>query len=203
MEWIQIIGQHYTQQCTLQRESCFLTVTGLGTAATTMPMVGWGDGGMGLPQGTLSALFVWPSPGKGECSFCSCCLLWIFLWSCCFASTVGEDRVVTWGWKEWASAVGMKAETVCGVVMSEERKQGDLDIYRATVICKSNNLYHDVMNKLELHVQNVWSQHYRRRHNNLVRAVRGNSHQMPLSASFFHTGASCQSRLSHLLQCRS
>lgn len=111
---------------------------GLGTAATTMPMVGCGDGGVELAQGTPSSAFlICPSPGKGECNFCSCCFLWIFLWSCCLASTDGEDRVVTWGWKEWASAAaaaaGTNAETDCGVFISKERKQGDWNTYHDTV----------------------------------------------------------------------
>lgn len=101
-----------------------LTVIGLGTAATTMPIVGWGDGGVGLPQDTPSSAFlICPSPGRGDVSFCSCCFLWIFLWSCCFASTDGEDSMVTWGWKEWASAARAKAETVCEPFTSEENQK--------------------------------------------------------------------------------
>lgn len=124
--WVQIsrTEQKDTGQCDLLSESCSLTVMGLGTAVTTIPMVCWGDAEVGLPQDTLSsALLVCPSPGGGEYSFCSCCccFLWIFLWSCCFASTEGDDRFETWGWKEWASAVGTKADTVCGVFTSEDR----------------------------------------------------------------------------------
>lgn len=63
-----------------------------------MPMAGWGDGGAGLAHGApSSAFFICPSPGEGECSFCSCCLLWIFLCSCCFASVEGDDRMLTLG----------------------------------------------------------------------------------------------------------
>lgn len=49
------------------------------------------------------------SPGRGECSFCSCCFFWILRCNCCLAST-GEGSVFTWGWKELLSAVGTKAD---------------------------------------------------------------------------------------------
>lgn len=109
--------------CSAPRE-LLLTVMGLWTAATMKPMVGWGDGGVGLAHGPpSSALLLCPSPGNGEWSFCSCCFLWIFLWSCCFASTEGEEMVEPWGRKEWASAAGTNAETDCRVLFSKEQKQ--------------------------------------------------------------------------------
>lgn len=100
---------------------------GLGTAATTIPMVGCGESRAGLPQGiagpgvlasVLLAWFCpcpWASPGRGDWSFCSCCFLWIFLWSCCLASTEGEASVFTCGWKDEASDVGTNAEVGVGV----------------------------------------------------------------------------------------
>src|SRR4029434_2197904 len=68
-----------------------LTVIGLGTAATMMPMVGCGESRAGLlddrvawgPGVPASALL--GSTGTGECSFCSCCFFWIFRCSCCLA----------------------------------------------------------------------------------------------------------------------
>lgn len=89
---------------------------GLGTAATTMP-IGGGDRMAGLPLDILvtplvaapSVFFTGDSPGKGDCSFCSCCFFWILRCSCCLAST-GDGRVFTCGWKELLSAVGIKAE---------------------------------------------------------------------------------------------
>ena len=98
-------------------ENCWrITGIGLGTAATTMP-IGWGDRIAGLPLDILvtplvavpSVFFAGDSPGKGDCSFCSCCFFWILRCSCCLAST-GDDRVFTCGWKELLSAVGIKAE---------------------------------------------------------------------------------------------
>lgn len=97
------------------------TVTGLGTAATTMPMVGCGESRAGLPQGMVgpgvlaSVRLIWLSLGSGEWSFCSCCFFWILRCSCCLASTEGEGSVLTWGWKVLASAVGTKAEAGVGV----------------------------------------------------------------------------------------
>lgn len=96
-------------------------MTGLGTAATTMPMVGCGDSRAGLPQGMVgpgvlaSVRLIWLSLGSGEWSFCSCCFFWILRCSCCLASTEGEGSVFTWGWKVLASAVGTKAEAGVGV----------------------------------------------------------------------------------------
>lgn len=103
-------------------------MTGLGTAATTMPMVGCGESRAGLPQGMVgpgvlaSVLLIWVSLGRGECSFCSCCFFWILRCSCCFASTEGEGRVFTWGWKELASAVGTNAEAGVGVFIPVKEK---------------------------------------------------------------------------------
>lgn len=93
-----------------------ITGIGLGTAATTMP-IGGGDRIAGLPLDILvtplvavpSVFFAGDSPGKGDCSFCSCCFFWILRCSCCLAST-GDGRVFTCGWKELLSAVGIKAE---------------------------------------------------------------------------------------------
>lgn len=97
---------------------------GLGTAATMMPIVGWGDGGGGLAHGPQSSgRLPCPSPGEGEWSFCSCCFLWIFLWSCCLASTEGEEMLVPCGRKEWASVAGTNAETDCGVSINKMKKQ--------------------------------------------------------------------------------
>lgn len=81
--------------------STSLTVMGLGTAATTMPM-GCGDKIAGLPLGrlgtpllvALSNFLAGDSPGNGDCSFCSCCFFWILRCNCCFAS-IGEGRVFT------------------------------------------------------------------------------------------------------------
>lgn len=102
-------------------------MTGLGTAATTMPMVGWGESRAGLPQGMVgpgvlaSVRLIWVSLGKGEWSFCSCCFFWILRCSCCLASTEGEGRVLTWGWKVFASAVGTNAEAGVGVFIPVRR----------------------------------------------------------------------------------
>lgn len=112
---------------------------GLGTAATMMPIVGWGDGGGGLAHGPQSSGFLpCPSPGEGEWSFCSCCFLWIFLWSCCLASTEGEEMLVPCGRKEWASLAGTNAETDCGGLFSkknkmEKQKQGYYRLRRSSV----------------------------------------------------------------------
>lgn len=93
-----------------------ITGMGLGTAATTMP-IGGGDRMAGFPLDILvtplvavpSVFFTGDSPGKGDCSFCSCCFFWILRCSCCLAST-GDGKVFTCGWKELLSAVGIKAE---------------------------------------------------------------------------------------------
>lgn len=79
--------------------------------------IGGGDRIAGLPLdilvtplvAVLSVFFAGDSPGKGDCSFCSCCFFWILRCSCCLAST-GDGRVFTCGWKELLSAVGIKAE---------------------------------------------------------------------------------------------
>ena len=116
------------------------TVTGLGTADTTMPIVGCGESIAGLPQGMVgpgvlaSALLTWHSLGRGEWSFCSCCFLWIFRCSCCFASTEGEGRVFTCGWKEFASAVGTNAETGVGV-FSPVNRRTMLGIMMSSLLC--------------------------------------------------------------------
>lgn len=123
-----------------------LTMVGLGTAATTMPMVGWGERRAGLPQGmappapgvALSARLAWASPGRGDCSFCSCCFFWILRWSCCLASMEGDGRVFTCGWKAWASGMGTNAEVCMGVLTPEETRAQD----KSLVVTRPNTFGH-------------------------------------------------------------
>ena len=65
------------------------------------------------------------SLGRGECSFCSCCFFWILRCSCCLASTEGDGRVFTWGWKVFDSAVGTNAEDGVGVFIPAEGKNNN------------------------------------------------------------------------------
>lgn len=108
-----------------------ITGMGLGTAATTIP-IGWGERIAGFPLERLvtpllaapSDFFAEDSPGKGDCSFCSCCFFWIFRCSCCLAS-IGDGRVFTWGWKELLSAVGIKAEGWVIPLIPENKQKGE------------------------------------------------------------------------------
>lgn len=119
-----------------------ITGIGLGTAATTIPM-GWGDRIAGLPLDILvtplvavpSVFFAGDSPGKGDCSFCSCCFFWILRCSCCLAST-GDDRVFTCGWKELLSAVGIKAEG-WGIPFIPEHRRRRMNYNNTYTVCCS------------------------------------------------------------------
>lgn len=126
---------------------------GLGTEATTLPMAGCGDWGVGLLQATpSSALLVCLFAGRGECSFCSCCFLWIFFCSCCFASTDGDDSIVIWGWKGWAWGMGAKAETDCKGLTSGNR---NTNIIYSRILCCCFNLHQSLAENINFVLERV------------------------------------------------